>query len=861
MNAPARENDPTELDRFKRDIDLVDYAQRQGYTIKKESRRGDWHHLVKDDEHVIVTRKGDHQVYLNTGDDRDAGSVIDFAKTRGGDGHGLNLGQVRQQLREYLDGAPAPARQYATQYATPPDPARLSSLPVGDPELQARQAEEERRTRLISEVLGVKKELTDRGYLHGRGITDATLDSPAFQGRIFTAQQNQHKNTAFPLYNEHGLASVEQKNEHYKSLLPLPKNGIWVSHPTDGKDTPVERVVVSESAIDSLSHFQLKHEQDPKNTLYIATSGTPTEAQVALIQRVIDKQQPREVVLANDRDAGGRQFNINYLNELQLARPLVPVAEQEAYREASRPVEWHATSDKYHTSLKVTFHHASAKQGAGQVQQLRERVGHINQTQQDGPSLALEVQRSTEQATIVRLTVARADTAQLEVVAQELYRQREQLRPEAERQQESFLRVDYPLAKDFNKELEYTAQGLSAEQIRAAAQREEQQRESERQQRLAEAQRQEREQRALERQAQRERENSPEAHQAREQADRKFNQAVLGAAVAEVAQGPTRSYRTEQEAAEHTAQFVHAKDVGLVLLKEYIHDNPPPAGRKVDEAEREELRDRARYAGSTTAASLPAAATAEQKTATWKIDELQPDTTGRAEAWKALLDNSGYSMRTSEVRSTMDEQGIRRAEFDMTYRNDQPDIAIIHAIVTNTNARAGAGKYVGVSVVEPDEDRAARQLAAEAAAIQPHNRDRSQDVAVKPEAAGSAAGQAAVSPDTPGSEKHVIIRVDEPALAPGERGQAEAVQAAVVASGAKVGDVQSTTDEQGIRHSELKVSYRTDQPEIGKISQTLDALGEQHGSQLMEHSSDRTERHEAARHSLEAKQPVQQLER
>ncbi|KAA9325080.1 hypothetical protein F0P96_20500 [Hymenobacter busanensis] len=847
MNAP-RENDPSELDRFKRDIDLVDYAQRQGYTIKKESRRGDWHHLVKDDEHVIVTRKGDHQVYLNTGDDRDAGSIIDFAKTRGGDGHGLNLGQVRQQLREYLDGAPAPARQYATQYATPPDTSRLSSLPADDPE-QARQAEEERRTRLISEVLGVKKELTDRSYLHGRGITDETLDNPAFQGRIFTAQQNEHKNTAFPLYNEHGLASVEQKNEHYKSLLPLPKNGIWVSHPTEGKDTPVERVVVSESAIDSLSHFQLKHGQDPKNTLYIATSGTPTEAQVALIQRVIDKQQPREVVLANDRDAGGRQFNINYLNELQPARPMVPVAEQEAYREASRPVEWHATSDKYHTSLKVTFHHEAAEQGGAQVQQLRERVEHINQTQQDGPSLAVEIQRSTEQATVVRLTVARADTAQLEIVAQELYRQREQLRAAAERQQERFLRVDYPLAKDFNKELEYTNQGLSAEQIRAAAQREEQQRETERQQRLAEAQRQEREQRALERQAQRERENTSKAQQEREQADKRISQAVLSAAVAEAEPRPTRSYRSEQEAAEHTAQFVHAKDAGLVLLKEYIHDNPPPAGSKVDEAEREELRDRARFAERAAPGGLAVAAGPEVKMATWKIDELEPDTTGRAESWKALLDNSGYSMQTSEVRSKVDEQGIRRAEFDMSYRNDQPDIAIIHAIVTNTNARAAAGnpQYAGVSVAERDEDRAARQLAAEAAAIQPHNRDRSLDVAAKPGAEADTTVQETRSASPVGSEKLVIILVDEPALTTGERGQAEAVQAAVVASGAKVGDVQSTTDEQGIRHSEMKVSYRTDQPELSRISDTLDAIAQQPGSALHEHSRDRGERHEIAR--------------
>jgi hypothetical protein len=989
MQTP-RENDPTELDRFKRDIDLVDYAQRQGYEVKKESRRGDWHHLVKDDEHVIVTRKGDHQVYLNTGDDRDAGSIIDFAKTRGGNGYGLNLGQVRQQLREYLDGAPAPARVYAT----PPDATRLSSLPVGDP-AQEQAAAEERKTRLISEVLGVKKELTDRSYLHSRGIEDSTLDSPAFQGRIFTAQQNEHKNTAFPLYNEQGLASVEQKNEHYKSLLPLPKNGIWVSHPTEGKDTPVERVVVSESAIDSLSHFQLKHGQDPRNTLYVATSGTPTEAQIALIQRVIDKQEPSEVVLANDRDAGGRQFNINYLNELQPARPFVPVSEQAAYKEAARPVEWHATSDKYHVSLKVSFHHDTPEQGAQRVQELSKRVEKINSTQEAGPTLNAEVTRNTDRLTVVRMTVAHADVMQLEVVAQELYRQREQLRPAQERQPGIFLRVDYPLAKDFSKELEYTKQGLSTEQIRAEAQREEQQRESERQQRLAETQRQQREQREQERQqAQAQRGASPEAQQARREDDREFTQAVVGAAVATTADAetpPFRSYRTEQEAAEHTAQFVHARDAGLVLLKEYINDNPPPTGRKVDEAEVAESRDRARF----TAAQAVAGAGSEEKTATWKIDELAANTTGRAEAWKKVLDKSGYSMQTSEIRSTVDEQGIRRAEFDMTYRNDQPDIAIIHVIVTNTNERAAAGleKFVGVSIAESEADRAARQVAAEAATIQPHNRDRSLDIAAKPTAEsqperevattdmpGLAAqpaplaaeqqpeqpaaapiliylntvpmpdgsvhdrdtsmqaahyslyqiqvdtqdakkaillpapgadpqllsgyhqvlrpafdvkgvpqpddayvavtspaqlertdegwriterGQAGFSATKPaergeatradepaspiqGVEKQVIIKIDEPAPEADARGQAEAVKASITASGAKAGEVQSTVDAQGIRHSEMQVSYRTDQPELGKISRTLDAIDAQAGSHVVEHNSDRSERQQAA---------------
>ncbi len=1020
MNAP-RDNDPNELDKFKRDIDLVDYAQRQGYEVKKEGKCGDWHQLAKDGEVLIVTKKDDHQVYLNTGDDRDKGSVIDFAKTRGGDGRGLNLGQVRQELREYLNDGPAPSRTYATA----PDVARLNALPVGD----ERQAEEKRKTRLISEVLGVRKELTDRTYLHTRGIEDKTIDNPAFQGRIFTAQQNDHKNTAFPLYNENGLASVEQKNDQYKNLLPLPKNGVWVSHPTNGKDTPVERVVVSESAIDSLSHHQLKHAQDNKNTIYIATSGTPTEAQIALIQRVIDKQEPKEVVLANDRDAGGRQFNMNYMNELHPARPLTPVADQEAYKEASWPVEWHATSDKYHTALKVTYHHDSSEAGAPQVQQLTDRVAKMNSTQEAGPTLEVEVQRSTERETVLRLSVAKADTAQLEVIAHELYRQREQLRPEQERQKETFIRVDYPVAKDYNRDLELTQQGLAADQIRAQAQREEQEKAAERaqrqeQERLQAVARQEEEKQRQEQARQEEetrRQSSPEAQKQRQEDDRKFTEAVLGAAAAGAAadatdnRAPFRSYSTEQEAAQDTAKYVAAKDAGLVLLKEYINDNPPPQGRKVDEAELQDQRERAQYAEAKAAPTL---ATAEEKSATWKIDELAANTTGRAEAWKAVFDNSGYSMQTSEIRSTVDEQGIRRAEFDMKYRNDQPDIAIINAIVVNANARAEAGveKYAGVSVTESEADRNARQVAAAAAAIQPHNRDRSQDVAAKPVAevqqerqaeAPAAAmvqqpaaqvqpavqeqvatygppvylnsvpfsdgtikardlskmkehyslyqiqvdtnnlskaillpapgadpqlmsgyhqvlrpafdisgmpkpgdayiavsqptqlqrteegwriterGQAGFSPTkqaelpapvqaisapevadrrevasqqvAQGVEKQVIIKVDEIAPEAGSRGQAEAVKAAITASGAKAGDIQSTTDAEGIRHSEMKVSYRTDQPQLTQISQTLDAVANQPGSQVIEHSADRAERRELTK-GYEMAQPQRTAE-
>ncbi|MFB9865674.1 toprim domain-containing protein [Rufibacter immobilis] len=465
MERKEFENDPQELERFKQEIDLVAYAQRQGYQLKAQGKRGDWHHLVNNGEHIIISRKDQKQVYLNPGDDRDRGTIIDFVKTR----ENKNLGEVRLHLREYLDGTPFPRQPLETapgpSLPGPPTDGNSRDKGVG------RQEEEEiRRTRLIAEVLGVRKELRDRSYLYSRGLTDETIDSPSFQGRVFTSQQNHFRNTVFPLYNEHGLASVEQKNKDFKSLLELPKDGIWVSHPTEGKGTPVKRLVVTESAIDAMSYHQLKH--DGKNTMYIATAGTVTERQIGLIQRVIDKQEPREIVLANDRDAAGRRYNINYLNDLQVARPFRSVGNQEAYGEAARPISWHATLGRYHTDLRVDFHHASAQEGTERIQPLLRQVAHLNASQGE-PSIEVTIQRSTEKDTVIKLSAARADTAQLEVLSQELYRQREQLRPEAERQPTHFIRVDYPLAKDFNRDLELTNQGLSPEQIREQARVEE----------------------------------------------------------------------------------------------------------------------------------------------------------------------------------------------------------------------------------------------------------------------------------------------------------------------------------------------------------------------------------------------------
>ncbi|SMB99635.1 hypothetical protein SAMN00120144_3713 [Hymenobacter roseosalivarius DSM 11622] len=126
---------------------------------------------------------------------------------------------------------------------------------------------------------------------------------------------------------------------------------------------------------------------------------------------------------------------------------------------------------------------------------------------------------------------------------------------------------------------------------------------------------------------------------------------------------------------------------------------------------------------------------------------------------------------------------------------------------------------------------------------------------------GSATATTASWPaDISGVERQVLIRVDEVAPEEGTRGQAEAVKEALVASGAKAGELQSTTDEQGIRHSEVKVSYRTDQPELTQVSLALNAVAAQPGSQVVENDSHRAERHDLTRGQQQFEGPARSAE-
>src|ERR1700730_10631592 len=100
-------NQDSELDAFKREIDLRQFAVNLGYEVdRRESWRGSTV-LRRGGDKIVVKRNGNgHYVFFSVRDDRDHGTVIDFLQRR----RNVSLGEVRQILRPWI-GRPAIAPQ------------------------------------------------------------------------------------------------------------------------------------------------------------------------------------------------------------------------------------------------------------------------------------------------------------------------------------------------------------------------------------------------------------------------------------------------------------------------------------------------------------------------------------------------------------------------------------------------------------------------------------------------------------------------------------------------------------------------------------------------------------------------------
>lgn len=278
-----------ELDRFKREIHLVEYAVREcGYKrIGRESCRSAQvlRHPGTDDKVVVSRDRDDHWIYFSVRDRADNGSIVDFVQRR----QQKNLGEVRKELRDWLR-VPRPERS-SEEF---PEVARV-----------------QKDRHAVAMAYAAAADVRNSEYLNSRGLRPETLAEPRFAG---TWKEDSRKNVLFVHRDEEGVVGFEIKNRGFTAFATGGTKTVWTSSPQG----TVEKLVVAESAIDALSYHQL-HAKENARTRYVSTAGTTGPETLAALDQLLAGMGPRSaVVIAADADRGGDEL---YRNVEALARP------------------------------------------------------------------------------------------------------------------------------------------------------------------------------------------------------------------------------------------------------------------------------------------------------------------------------------------------------------------------------------------------------------------------------------------------------------------------------------------------------------------------------------------------------------
>jgi len=266
-------NGDGELEAFKRDIDVRQFAASLGYEIDpRESWRGSTVMRCGADKIVVKRNHNGHYVFFSVRDDRDNGTIIDFLQRR----QKLSLGAVRQALRPWI-GKPA--------------------LPLF-PKLKSSSQD---RLRVESEYRRMDQVLRHSYLEHERCLPAVVLSSRRFAGRV---RRDRRGNAVFPHFDREGLCGYEIKNTGFTGFAAGGAKGLWFSH-----TAPVDqRLVLAESAIDALSYATLFPDAADQ-TRYASLGGKPNSQQPGLVQATIARlPKGSEVVAAFDADGAGREL-------------------------------------------------------------------------------------------------------------------------------------------------------------------------------------------------------------------------------------------------------------------------------------------------------------------------------------------------------------------------------------------------------------------------------------------------------------------------------------------------------------------------------------------------------------------------
>ena len=268
-----------ELEKFKTQINLVEYAQSQGYQYISQvsSRNSAVLRHESGDKIVVATDTDGHGVYFSVFDEADNGTIIDFVQNR----HQVGLKEVRKELRNW---------HWSPRTKTAKFTPRDKPQPINSNRLE------------IIKAASNFKVVQSHPYLDKRGIKQSTLKCDRFMGTVAVDNRG---NAIFPHYDQDGITGFTAKNDNYTGFSKGGTKALWRSKPQSND----RRLVIVESAIDALSYHQLFSDKNP-HTLYISTGGTISSTQLDLIKTAMADMTKigGEIVIATDNDRAGNKL-------------------------------------------------------------------------------------------------------------------------------------------------------------------------------------------------------------------------------------------------------------------------------------------------------------------------------------------------------------------------------------------------------------------------------------------------------------------------------------------------------------------------------------------------------------------------
>lgn len=270
-----------ELERFKKEINLLEYISKQDYTEVDKSRSSRTCLILRrrsDNGKIAVSRSNEgHFIYYDFRCGR-GGSIIDFVMHH----TGSTLGQTRKSLRQAL-GNPVNSFSHTAL-------------------LQNCQSPEENLKNISLEYDETNPLERPSAYLESRGIGALCVLDDRFAGSV---REDRYGNVCFPYFDFDAIVGIEKRNHNFKHYSKGGRKGLWKSNLKKGDS----QIVICESPIDALSYAKL-HCHEKKRTRYLALGGQISRFQWGLIDAVMKKYRLKNirVVLAFDNDAAGKRY-------------------------------------------------------------------------------------------------------------------------------------------------------------------------------------------------------------------------------------------------------------------------------------------------------------------------------------------------------------------------------------------------------------------------------------------------------------------------------------------------------------------------------------------------------------------------